>query len=141
MGVAMVEQPVPASAGPEALRAVTEAVRPLPVVADESAVAAPDVPTLAGCVTGVNVKLAKCGGIRGALRMIHTARALGMLVMLGCMVETSLGIAAAAQLGGLIDRVDLDGAMLLADDPFEGIGYENGRIVLPERPGLGAEPR
>ena len=141
MGVAMVEQPVPASAGPEALRAVTEAVRPLPVVADESAVAAPDVPGLAGCVAGVNVKLAKCGGIRGALRMIHTARAHGMLVMLGCMVETSLGIAAAAQLGGLVDRVDLDGAMLLADDPFEGLGYENGSIVLPERPGLGAEPR
>jgi len=140
-GVAMVEQPVPASAGSEALKAVTEAAHPVPVVADESAVSAADVPGLAGCVTGVNVKLAKCGGIRGALRMIHTARAHGMLVMLGCMVETSLGIAAAAQLGGLADFVDLDGAMLLADDPFEGPGYENGRIVLPERPGLGAEPR
>ena len=141
MGVVMVEQPVPASAGPEALKAVTEAARPVPVVADESAVSAADVPGLAGCVTGVNVKLSKCGGIRGALRMIHTARAHGMLVMLGCMVETSLGIAAAAQLGGLADFVDLDGAMLLADDPFEGPGYEDGRVVLPERPGLGAEPR
>ncbi len=141
MGVAMVEQPVPASAGPEALRAVTEAVRPLPVVADESAVAASDVPGLAGRATGVNVKLAKCGGLRGALRMIHTARAHGMLVMLGCMVETSLGIAAAAQVSGLVDLVDLDGAMLLADDPYRGPAYENGRILLPERPGLGAEPR
>jgi len=141
MGVAMVEQPVPASAGPEALKAVTEAAHPLPVVADESAVSATDVPRLAGCVSGVNVKLAKCGGIRGALCMIHTARAHGMVVMLGCMVETSLGIAAAAQLGGLADFVDLDGAMLLADDPFEGPGYEHGRVVLPERPGLGAEPR
>ena len=141
MGVAMIEQPVPASAGPGALRAVTEAVRPLPVFADESAIAARDVPGLAGCVTGVNVKLAKCGGIRGALRMIHTARALGMMVMLGCMVETSLGIAAAAQLGGLVDLVDLDGAMLLADDPFGGLRYENGSILLPEGPGLGAEPR
>lgn len=141
MGVAMIEQPVAAAAGPEALQAVTEAARPLPVVADESAVGAADVPGLAGRVTGVNVKLAKCGGIRGALRMIHTARASGMLVMLGCMVETSLGIAAAAQLGGLADLVDLDGAMLLADDPFEGLDYENGRVVLPERAGLGAEPR
>ncbi len=141
MGVAMVEQPVPASAGPEALRAVTEAVHPLPVYADESAVSASDVPKLAGNVSGVNVKLAKCGGIRGALRMIHTARAHGMLVMLGCMVETSLGIAAAAQLSGLVDLVDLDGAMLLADDPFGGLDYENGNILLPERPGLGVEPR
>jgi L-alanine-DL-glutamate epimerase-like enolase superfamily enzyme len=140
-GVAMVEQPVPVCAGSEALKSVTEAAYPVPVVADESAVNAADVPRLAGRVSGVNVKLAKCGGIRGALRMIHTARAHGMLVMLGCMVETSLGIAAAAQLGNLADFVDLDGAMLLADDPFEGPGYEDGRVVLLERPGLGAEPR
>ena len=140
-GVAMVEQPVPVCAGSEALKSVTEAAYPVPVVADESAVSAADVPRLAGRVSGVNIKLAKCGGIRGALRMVHTARAHGMLVMLGCMVETSLGIAAAAQLGGLADFVDLDGAMLLADDPFEGPGYEDGRVVLPEWPGLGAEPR
>ena len=140
MGVGMVEQPVPASAGPEAMRAVTEAVRPLPVVADEGAVNAGDVPALAGCVTGVNVKLAKCGGIRRALEQIHAARACGMLVMLGCMVETSLGIAAAAQLSGLVDFVDLDGAMLLADDPYGGLSYEDGRILLPDAPGLGVEP-
>jgi len=91
-------------------------------------------------VSGVNVKLAKCGGIRGALEMIHTARAHGMLIMLGCMVETSLGISAAAHISGLVDFVDLDGAMLLADDPFEGLGYENGRILLPDRPGLGVNP-
>lgn len=141
MGVEMVEQPVPVSAGPEALGRVTEAVRPLPVIADESAVDARDVPRLAGRVSGVNVKLAKCGGIRGALAMIHTARAMGMHVMLGCMVETSLGIAAAAQLSGLVDFVDLDGAMLLAGDPFSGPRYENGRILLPETPGLGVAPR
>ncbi|CAN5263175.1 dipeptide epimerase [soil metagenome] len=140
MGVEMIEQPAPASAGPEALRRATLAAEPLPVIADESAVTARDVPKLAGCASGVNVKLAKCGGIRGALRMIHTARAHGMLVMLGCMVETSLGIAAAAQISGLVDFVDLDGAMLLADDPFEGLVYENGRILLPEEPGLGVEP-
>jgi L-alanine-DL-glutamate epimerase-like enolase superfamily enzyme len=139
MGVAMIEQPVPASAGPEALRSVTEAVHPLPVIADESSIVAADVPRLAGSVSGVNVKLAKCGGIRRALEMLHTARAHGMMVMLGCMVETSLGIAAAAHISGLFDFVDLDGAMLLADDPFFGLHYENGRITLPENPGIGAE--
>jgi L-alanine-DL-glutamate epimerase-like enolase superfamily enzyme len=138
--VRMIEQPVPASAGPEALSAVTEAAKPVPVIADESAVAARDVPLLAGCVSGVNVKLAKCGGLRRALEMIHTARAHGMLVMLGCMVETSLGVAAAAQISSLVDCVDLDGAMLLADDPFTGLGYEKGHIHLPESPGLGVEP-
>jgi len=140
IGVGMIEQPVPASAGPDALREVTEAAKPLPVIADEGAISARDVPKLAGCATGVNVKTAKCGGLRRALAMIHTARAHGMLVMLGCMVETSLGIAAAAQISGLVDFVDLDDAMLLADDPFTGPGYENGRILLPEAPGLGVEP-
>jgi L-alanine-DL-glutamate epimerase-like enolase superfamily enzyme len=123
------------------LRAVTEAARPVPVIADESAIVAANVPPLAGCVSGVNVKLAKCGGIRRALEMIHTARAHGMLVMLGCMVETSLAISAAAHLSGLVNFVDLDGAMLLADDPDQGLLYRDGRIVLPESPGLGVEPR
>jgi L-alanine-DL-glutamate epimerase-like enolase superfamily enzyme len=141
IGVRMIEQPVPAAAGPEALRKATEAAYPVPVVADEAAIVARDVPPLSGCASGVNVKLAKCGGIREALEMVHTARAHGMAVMLGCMVETSLGISAAAHISGLFDFVDLDGAMLLADDPFEGIGYEHGRIILPEKPGLGVEPR
>jgi L-alanine-DL-glutamate epimerase-like enolase superfamily enzyme len=141
IGVGMIEQPVPASAGPEALKRATEAARPVSVIADESAITASDVPGLAGCVSGVNVKLAKCGGIRRALEMVHTARSLGMMAMLGCMVETSLGIAAAAHVCGLFDFVDLDGAMLLADDPFEGLVYENGRILLSEEPGLGVEPR
>jgi L-alanine-DL-glutamate epimerase-like enolase superfamily enzyme len=141
IGVGMIEQPVPVSAGPDALHKVMEAASPVPVIADESAITAGDVPGLAGCVSGVNVKLAKCGGIRRALEMIHTARAHGMLVMLGCMVETSLGISAAAQISGLVDFVDLDGAMLLADDPYSGPVYDNGRILLPEEPGLGVEPR
>jgi L-alanine-DL-glutamate epimerase-like enolase superfamily enzyme len=141
IGVRMIEQPVPASAGPEALRRATEAALPVPVIADEGALVASDVPPLSGCASGVNVKLAKCGGIRRALEIVHTARSLGMVVMLGCMVETSLGISAAAQISGLFDFVDLDGAMLLADDPFEGIGYQEGRIVLSDEPGLGVEPR
>jgi L-alanine-DL-glutamate epimerase-like enolase superfamily enzyme len=141
IGVRMIEQPVPASAGPQALRKATEAAHPVPVIADEGAIVARDVPPLSGCASGVNVKLAKCGGIRRAMEMAHTARSLGMVVMLGCMVETSLGISAAAQISGLFDFVDLDGAMLLADDPFGGIGYEEGRIILSEEPGLGVEPR
>jgi L-alanine-DL-glutamate epimerase-like enolase superfamily enzyme len=141
IGVAMIEQPVPASAGPEALRTATEAAHPVPVIADEGAIVARDVPPLSGCVSGVNVKLAKCGGLRRALEMVHAARSLGMMVMLGCMVETSLGISAAAQVSRLFDFVDLDGAMLLADDPFGGTGYEEGRIILSDEPGLGVEPR
>jgi L-alanine-DL-glutamate epimerase-like enolase superfamily enzyme len=141
LGVRMIEQPVPASVGPEALRRTTEAAHPVPVIADEGTITASDVPPLSKCVSGVNVKLAKCGGIRKALAMIHTARSLGMAVMVGCMVETSLGISAAAQLSGLFDFVDLDGAMLLADDPFEGLLYETGRIILSDEPGLGVEPR
>jgi L-Ala-D/L-Glu epimerase len=139
--VGMIEQPVPVSAGPEALRAVTEAAHPVPVIADEGAVDVRDVPNLAGNVSGVNVKLAKCGGIRGALAMVHTARAHGMRLMLGCMVETSLGISAAAHISGLFDYLDLDGAMLLADDPFSGLDYEKGRILIPDAPGLGTGPR
>ena len=141
IGIGMIEQPVPASAGPEALGRVTQAASPVPVIADESSIEARDVPRLAGYASGVNVKLAKCGGIRGALEMVHTARAHDMLVMLGCMVETSLGISAAAHISGLVDFIDLDGAMLLADDPYSGPAYENGRIVLSENPGLGVEPR
>ena len=141
VGVAMIEQPIPASDGPEALRQWTEEARPIPVIADESSVTARDVPVLSGCVSGVNVKLAKCGGIRRALELIHTARAHGMMVMLGCMVETSLGIAAAVQVSGLVDFVDLDGPLLLADDPYSGLKFEQGRILLTEEPGLGVEPR
>ena len=140
VGVAMIEQPVPASDGPEALRRFTEGAHPIPVIADESSIVARDVPGLCGCVSGVNVKLAKCGGLRRALELIHTARAHGMMVMLGCMVETSLGIGAAAQVSGLVDFVDLDGPLLLADDPFGGLQFEKGRILLPDAPGLGVEP-
>jgi L-Ala-D/L-Glu epimerase len=141
VGVEMIEQPVAASEGPEAMRRVTEAARPVPVIADESSLTASDVPELAGRVSGVNVKLAKCGGVRNALKMVHTARAHGMLTMLGCMVETSVGIGAAAHIAGLFDFVDLDGAELLADDPFAGTTFEEGRMSVSEKAGLGVEPR
>jgi len=92
-------------------------------------------------VDGINIKLAKCGGISEALRMIHTARAHNLQVMLGCMVESSLGIAAAAQLAPLVDFADLDGAALLAEDPFAGFSIARGRIHLSGEPGLGVERR
>ncbi len=86
---------------------------------------------------GINIKLAKCGGPREALRMIHTARACGLEVMLGCMIESSLGIAPAAHLAPLVDYADLDGAALLAEDPFRGPHLDGPRIVLGDEPGLG----
>ncbi|MBV8074072.1 MAG: dipeptide epimerase [Candidatus Eremiobacteraeota bacterium] len=132
------EQPIPAGT-PEVLRSIRERV-PIPIVADEDCKDAADLPALRGCVDGVNVKLVKCGGIRGALAMIHTARALKLKVMLGCMVETAIGTTAAAQLSPLADWADLDGPFLLANDPFCGLTYERGKIVLPAGPGLGVVP-
>ena len=88
---------------------------------------------------GINIKLSKCGGLREAQRMVATARAHGMLVMMGCMIETSLGISAAAHLSPLLDYADLDGAALLADDPYRGANIGGGRISVPTRPGLGVE--
>jgi len=136
--VEIVEQPV-AAHDLDGLRFVRER-SPLPIIADESCVVASDVPRLAGAVDGVNLKLAKTGGIREAMRMVHAARALGLVVMLGCMIESSVGISAAAQIASLCDFVDLDGHLLISDDPAEGLGLEDGRIVLSQRPGLGVEP-
>lgn len=138
-GVEFVEQPV-AAHDLEGLRFVRER-SPLPVIADESCLVASDVPRLAGCVDGVNLKLAKCGSLREALRIVHVARAHGLLVMAGCMLESSLGISAAAQLAPLLDHADLDGAALLADDPFTGATIDGGRIALPTGPGLGVARR
>ena len=89
----------------------------------------------------MNVKLAKTGGIRGALAMIHTARALGLQIMLGCMVESQICTTAAAHLSPLVDWADLDGPFLTASDPFDGITYDAGKIVLPDGPGLGVRER
>jgi L-alanine-DL-glutamate epimerase-like enolase superfamily enzyme len=138
-GVEFVEQPLPPH-DLEGLRFVRER-SPLPIVADESCVTSADIPKLAGVVDGINIKLSKCGGLREALRMVSTARAHGMLVMCGCMVETSLGITAAAHLTPLLDYADLDGAALLKDDPFVGATIAGGRIAIPTGPGLGVVPR
>jgi L-Ala-D/L-Glu epimerase len=129
------EQPIPAG-NPAGLRAIRERVD-VPIVADEDALVAPDLPPLYGCVDGVNVKLAKTGGIRGALAMIHTARAMGMKVMLGCMIESAIATTAAAHLSPLFDWADLDGPLLTAYDPFAGVTYDRAKLVLPDAPGLG----
>jgi L-alanine-DL-glutamate epimerase-like enolase superfamily enzyme len=92
-------------------------------------------------VDGINIKLMKCGGLHHALKMIHAARAHHLKVMIGCMIESSVAITAAAHLTPLVDYADLDGALLLASDPYEGATFPGGRIVLPERPGLGIRPR
>jgi L-alanine-DL-glutamate epimerase-like enolase superfamily enzyme len=133
------EQPVPAGR-PATLRFVREHSR-IPIVADEDAKDAGDLLALAGCVDGVNVKLVKTGGIRGALAMIHTARALGLKIMLGCMIESAILATAAAHLSPLADWADLDGPFLIARDPFHGLTYDCGKIVVPEGPGLGVRER
>ena len=139
-GVEFVEQPLPPG-DLEGLRLVRKSSR-LPIVADESCEVAEDVARLAGAVDGVNIKLAKCGSLREAVRIVHAARAHGMSVMLGCMVESTLGIAAAVQLAPLVDYVDLDGAALLAEDPFTGPGMEgDGRLRFNDAPGLGVSKR
>jgi len=139
LGVEFVEQPLP----PEDLEGLRwlHARSPLPLFVDEGCHLASDVPRLADRASGVVVKLAKTGGPSEALRLVHAARAHGLSLMLGCMVESSLGITAAAHLGPLFDTLDLDGHWLLATDPFEGVGGRDGRLELPDRPGLGVVPR
>jgi L-alanine-DL-glutamate epimerase-like enolase superfamily enzyme len=134
-GIEFCEQPVPAGR-PEQLRAVRERVS-IPIVADEDSLTANDLPRLYGCVDGVNVKLAKTGGIRGALAMIHAARAMGMKIMLGCMVESAICATAAAHISPLVDWADVDGPFLTARDPFAGVTYDRGKLILPDGPGLG----
>ena len=135
LGVEFVEQPLPPQ-DLDGLRFVRDRAS-LPIVADESCIVATDIPKLVGVVDGINIKLSKCGGLREALKMIAAARAHGMLVMCGCMIETTLGIAAAAHFAPLLDCADLDGAALLTDDPFTGPSLSGGTIGLSGGAGLG----
>ena len=134
-GIEFCEQPVEAGK-PHELRAIRERVA-IPIVTDEDSLDARDLPRLYGCVDGVNVKLAKTGGLRGALAMIHTARAMGMKIMLGCMVESAVCATAAAHISPLVDWADIDGPFLTARDPFVGVTYDRGKLMLPSAPGLG----
>ena len=139
-GVEFVEQPV-APDDIEGLAYVRERSA-LPIVADEAAVRLADVDRLAGACDGINVKLQKCGGIAEARAMIERAHALGLKVMLGCRAaETSVAIAAAAHLAPAVEWVDLDGNLLIVDDPFIAVPVERGRFVFSDRPGLGVLAR
>jgi len=137
--VEFVEQPVPPHdlAG---LKLIRENVS-LPIIVDESSITVDDIPRVAGCVDGINIKLMKCGGVHHALKMIHTARAHNLSVMIGCMIESSLAITAAAHLTPLVDYADLDGHLLISNDPYQGVTVEHGKLILPNGPGLGVTAR
>ncbi len=137
-GVEFVEQPMPADMLEET-RWLRSRVH-LPIFADEAAVNAHAIPKLVDAYDGINVKLDKCGGIQQALRMIYVAKSLGMKTMLGCMVSSSVSVTAAAHLSPLVDYADLDGNLLIANDPYRGVLVRKGKLILPEGPGLGVEP-
>jgi L-Ala-D/L-Glu epimerase len=134
-GVEFIEQPLPAEMIEET-RWIRSRVH-IPVIADEACRHAADIPKLREAFDGVNVKLDKAGGILEAYRMIEVAKALGMKTMLGCMVSSSVSVTAAAHLSPLVDYADLDGNLLIANDPFHGVRVEKGKLILPNRPGLG----
>lgn len=139
-GIEFVEQPV-APQDIDGLRYVREHSS-LPIVADEAAVRLADVDRLSGACDGINVKLQKCGGLAEARAMIERAHQLGLKVMLGCRAaETSVAIAAAAHLAPAVEWADLDGNLLIVDDPFVAVPVERGRFVFSDRPGLGVIPR
>lgn len=138
-GVVFIEQPMPKAQMDDT--AWLRERSPLPLIADESCQRLTDVARLRGVFDGINIKLMKCTGLREAHRMITLARALGLKVMLGCMTETSCAISAAAQLSPLADWADLDGAVLIKNDLFDGATIVDGRITLPDRPGIGAVKR
>jgi L-alanine-DL-glutamate epimerase-like enolase superfamily enzyme len=134
-GVEFIEQPLPAAMREDI--AWLKARSPMPIFADEACLRPEDVPGLAGAYDGINVKLDKAGGILQGYRMIQIARALGLKTMLGCMISSSVSITAAAHLSPLVDYADLDGNLLIANDPYEGVTVKAGKLVLPDRPGLG----
>ena len=137
LGVQYCEQPLPA--GDPSGRELKER-SPLPIYVDEDCHTLADVAACAERAHGINVKLAKSGGIREAVRIVHAARSLGLGCMLGCMVEAGLGISAAAQVASLFDHVDLDGNLLLAHDPWPGVPFTDGVQLPPDAPGLGVHP-
>ncbi|MBC8167035.1 MAG: dipeptide epimerase [Bryobacteraceae bacterium] len=134
-GAVFIEQPLPAHMLDEQ-RWVRARVH-IPILADEACLRAEDIPKIADAYDGVVIKLDKTGGILGALRMIETARAHKLRIMLGCMVSSSVTITAAAHLSPMVDYADLDGNLLIANDPFTGVKVEKGKLILPNRPGLG----
>ena len=134
-GIVMVEQPMPKERIDD--NAWLTERSPLPIFADEAIQRLKDIPAIKGAYTGINIKLMKCTGMREAWKMANYARAEGMRVMVGCMTETSCAVTAAAQLSPIVDFADLDGNLLISNDRFRGMEVVNGKITLPDRPGLG----
>lgn len=112
---------------------------PLPIIADEAFQTIADLEHLKGIYTGINIKLMKCGGLSAAFKVSDMAKRYGMKVMIGCMTETSCAVSAAAQLSPLADWADLDGNLLISNDPFEGIKIIDGKVILNNQPGIGAK--
>jgi len=135
LGVEFIEQPLKADRWDDLRRVGKESA--LPIIADESCIVEADVEKCAGVFQGINIKLSKCGGLTPARRMISQARKLGLSVMVGCMTESTVGISAIAQLLPLLDYVDMDGAVLLAEDIATGVRLDKGRCVFPDLPGHG----
>ncbi|MEM7143898.1 MAG: dipeptide epimerase [Verrucomicrobiota bacterium] len=138
-GVELVEQPLAAGRLEETSELRERSV--LPLVADEDVRVATDVAGLAEAYDGINIKLMKAGGVREAMRMASEARRMGMKIMIGCMIESSLGIGAALHLASLADWIDLDGHLLIGNDPYEGIVCDGGLLYLPKGPGIGVQLR
>ena len=136
-GVEFIEQPMPAEMLEETawLRKQVK----IPIIADEAVKMAADIPKLVGAYDGINIKLMKSGGLQEAYRMIQVAKAFGMKIMLGCMIESSVAISAAAQLAPLVDYADLDGNLLIKNDPFRGVRVDHGKFIYSQKPGLGVE--
>jgi len=138
MGVEFIEQPLTAEMIEET-RWIRSRVH-IPIIADEACQHASDIPKLKEAYDGVNVKLDKSGGMLEAYRMISIAKSLGMKTMLGCMISSSVSVTAAAHLSPLVNYADLDGNLLIANDPYHGVRVEKGKLILPNRPGLGLTP-
>ena len=138
-GVEFIEQPL-AAERIEDTRWIRSRVH-IPIIADESCQHATDIPKLKDAFDGINVKLDKAGGILEAYRMIEIAKSFGMKTMLGCMVSSSCTVTAAAHLSPLVDYADLDGNLLIANDPYTGVTVRNGKLILPKGPGLGLQKR
>lgn len=137
--IEFVEQPIDPE-DKEGLKKIKKSVG-VPIIIDEHLMTSKDILKFVGLCDGINIKLAKCGGIREASRMIHVARSHDLLVMIGCMIESSVGITAAAHIASLVDFLDLDANLLLSNDPYVGVRLEKGKLYLSDLPGLGVTPQ